>query len=61
MAIQQLEGCMASIDERLNELRGEAIANTNNLNLFIKKLETDNVKQFLEVEINQGNSKVCVY
>lgn len=61
MAIQQFEARMASINAQLNVLWDEAIANENELNLFIKKLETDNVKHFLDVEIIQGNSQVCVY
>lgn len=58
MAIQQFKGRMASINTQLNILWDEAIATNNELNLFIKKLETNNVKQFLEVDIVRFSSQV---
>lgn len=60
MAIQQFEGRMASINTQLNILWDEAIATENELNLFINKLETANVKQFLDIDIIRGNSQVCL-
>lgn len=59
MAIQQFEGRMASINAQLNILWDEAIASNKELNLFIKKLETNNVKQFLDLDIVRLNSQVC--
>lgn len=61
MAIQQFEGRMASINAQLNILWDEAIANDSELNLFVKRLETENVRHFLENEIILANSQVCVY
>lgn len=60
MAIQQFEGRMASINAQLNILWDEAIATENELNLFINKLETDNVKQFLDIDIIRAKSQVCL-
>lgn len=60
MAIQQFKGRMASINTQLNILWDEAIATNNELNLFIKNLETNNVKQFLEVDIVHFSSQVCL-
>lgn len=59
MAIQQFKGRMASLNTQLNILWDEAIATNNELNLFINKLETNNVKQFLEVDIVRFSSQVC--
>jgi len=52
---------MASLNAQLNILWDEAIASNNELNLFIKKLEENNVKQFLDVDIVRFNSEVCIY
>jgi len=52
---------MASLNAQLNILWDEAIASNNELNLFIKKLEENNVKQFLDVDIIRFNSEVCIY
>lgn len=60
MAIQQFEGRMASINAQLNILWDEAIATENELNMFINKLETDNVKQFLDIDIIRASSQVCL-
>jgi len=60
MAIQQFEGRMASLNAQLNILWDEAIASNNELNLFIKKLEANNAKQFLDVDITRFSSDVCV-
>lgn len=60
MAIQQFEGRMASINAQLNVLWDEAVAANNELNLFLRKLEVDNVKQFLDVDIIRLKSQVCV-
>lgn len=58
VAIQQFEGRMASLNAQLNILWDEAIATDHELNLFLKKLETNNVKQFLDVDIIRLNSQV---
>jgi len=60
MAIQQFEGRMASINTQLKILWDEAIASNNELNLFIKKLEANNVKQFLDIDIVRFHSDVSV-
>lgn len=60
MAIQQFEGRMASINACLHVLWDEAIAANNEINLFITKLETANVKQFLDVDIVRLSSQVCI-
>lgn len=60
MAIQQFEGRIASINAQLNILWDESIAANNELNLFFKKLETNNVKQFLDLDINRLSSQVCI-
>lgn len=60
LAIQQFEGRMASINAQLNILWDEAIATENELNMFINKLETDNVKQFLDIDIIRASSQVCL-
>lgn len=60
MAIQQFEGRIASINVQLNILWDEAFAANNELNQFIKKLEENNVKQFLDVDIVSFSSNVCV-
>jgi len=52
---------MASLNAQLNILWDEAIASNNELNLFIKKLEENNVKQFLDVDIVRFNSEVYIY
>lgn len=61
MAIQQFEGRMASLNSQLNILWDEAIATDNELNLFLKKLETDNVKQFLDIDIVRYEWEVCKF
>lgn len=61
LAIQQFQGRMASLNAQLNILWDEAIASNNELNLFIKKLEENNVKQFLDVDIVRFNSEVYIY
>lgn len=38
----------------------EAVAANKELNLFIKKLEADNVKQFLEIDIVRFQNQVCI-
>lgn len=60
MAIQQFQGRMASINAQLSVLWDEAIAANNQINVFITKLETTNVKQFLEVDIVRFSSQVCI-
>lgn len=60
MAIQQFQGRMASLNAQLNILWDEAIASNNELNLFIKKLEENNVKQFLDTDIVRFNAEVCI-
>lgn len=59
MAIQQFKGRIASINTQLNILWDEAIATNNELNLFIKTLESNSMKQFLEVDIVRFSSQVC--
>lgn len=59
LAIQQFQGRMASLNAQLNILWDEAIASNNELNLFIKKLEENNLKQFLDVDIVRFNCEVC--
>lgn len=61
LAIQQFQGRMASLNAQLNILWDEAIASNKELNLFIKKLEENNVKQFLDVDIVRFNADVCIY
>ncbi|XP_050431645.1 kinesin-like protein KIF18A isoform X2 [Adelges cooleyi] len=58
MAIQQFEGRMASINAQLNILWDEALATDNELKLFINKLQEDNVKQFLDVDIIRFDSMI---
>lgn len=60
IAIQQFEGRMTSLNAQLNILWDEAIAANDELNLFIKQLETNNVKQFLDIDIVRFSSQVCV-
>jgi hypothetical protein len=60
IAIQQFEGRMTSLNAQLNILWDEAIAANNELNLFIKQLETNNVKQFLDIDIVRCSSQVCI-
>jgi len=60
MAIQQFQGRMASLNAQLNILWDEAIASNNELNLFIKKLEENNVKQFLDTDIVRFNAEVSI-
>jgi len=60
MAIQQFQGRMASLNAQLNILWDEVIASNNELNLFIKKLEENNVKQFLDTDIVRFNAEVCI-
>lgn len=60
MAIQQFQGRMASLNAQLNILWDEVIASNNELNLFIKKLEENNVKQFLDTDIVRLNAEVCI-
>jgi len=52
---------MASLNAQLNILWDEALASNNELNLFIKKLEENNVKQFLDADIVRFNAEVCIY
>lgn len=59
IAIQQFKGRIASLNAQLNILWDEAIATDHELNLFLKKLESDNVKQFLDVDIMRLNSEVA--
>lgn len=60
LAIQQFKGRMASLNAQLNILWDEALASNNELNLFIKKLEENNVKQFLDVDIVRFNAEVII-
>lgn len=60
MAIQQFEGRMASINAQLNILWDEALATNNELNMFLKKLEEDNTKRFLDVDITRYDAMVIV-
>jgi len=60
MAIQQFQGRMASLNAQLNILWDEVIASNNELSLFIKKLEENNVKQFLDTDIVRLNAEVCI-
>ncbi|XP_025412743.1 kinesin-like protein KIF18A isoform X2 [Sipha flava] len=60
IAIQQFEGRMTSLNAQLNILWDEAIAANNELNLFIKQLETNNVKQFLDIDIVRCSSQIII-
>ncbi|XP_050541845.1 kinesin-like protein KIF18A isoform X2 [Daktulosphaira vitifoliae] len=60
MAIQQFEGRMASINAQLNILWDEALATNNELQTFLKKLEEDNVKQFLDVDITSYDAMIVI-
>lgn len=60
IAIQQFEGRMTSLNAQLSILWDEAITANNELNSFIQNLETNNVKQFLDVDIIRFSSQVCV-
>lgn len=60
MAIQQFEGRMVSLNAQLNILWDEAVATNNEYELFIKKLEANNVKQFLDIDIVRFENQVFI-
>lgn len=58
MALKQFERHVASLNDRLHILWNDAMAANNEIDLFMKKLEANNVKQFLDVDIVRLSSQV---